>query len=411
MTFPPLSFAKSNRLAEANISLKTQALASAKAVVEDGKLGFWQLPKRPKLIEESMEAGAWLRRHGPGLFLFGIGGSSLGPQLINELYGKKEDGVAICDNVDPDYLDRMFESPDKWKTGSILIISKSGGTLETLAGVQRFHALMGHQKDWMKRALVITEAKPSPLRDWATANQVRAIDFPQDVGGRFSVLSPVGMVVASYLGQDVKEFMAGGQWAVEADDLVAETMAQFLLSFHRQEWVTSFWTYSSMLRSLGPWLVQLWAESLAKARTVDGEPGPRVSTPVACLGASDQHSVIQQVMEGYKDKFVVIHRVISNSKQGPLGEEILFKGTDYLKGQSLGSLLHAEANATAVALRTQDIHVLEFDLADLSPRSVGALLMFWERVVAGLGIRLRINPFDQPGVELGKRLAIEYLQS
>ncbi len=389
---------------------KNQALKAARGILDNDKLGFWQLPERSKLAQQSTEFGHMMRKNGSRALLFGIGGSALGPQLICDIFGERGQ-VGICDNVDPMYLEKLWQSPEHWKTGSIVIISKSGATIETLAAVQRFHEFMkGTAPDWHKRTLVISEPTKNPLTDWAHSRKIPIAEFPLDVGGRFSVLSPVGMVFAAFLGQKPEDFLSGAAWALKQEKMVSELIALSRSSFERQEWITLFWSYSSLLRYFGAWMTQLWAESLGKKVTTEGQPAPRVSTPMWAVGATDQHSLLQQVMEGHRDKWVVIHKIKSLEKMGQFSGDLEMPSLQMMKTKSLGRLLAAECAATSDALRSEGVSVMEIELDDLSPNTVGALLMLWEWVVAGLGSSLKINPFDQPGVELGKRLAIKNLE-
>ncbi|PWU12527.1 MAG: glucose-6-phosphate isomerase [Bdellovibrio sp.] len=399
-----------NTTATISSSQLQSATEACRSVLANKQLGFWQLPQRPQLIADSIRAAQRLRENGDRLLLFGIGGSSLGPRFLADLYSHSPQQIGICDNADPLYLERIWGRAEDWKRGSFVFISKSGNTIETLASLQRFHEYVrAVDASWWKRALVISEPKDNPLTQWAKEKQVPVLEFPVDVGGRFSVLTPVGLMVASFMGKKAEEFMQGAAWSLQHEKLAAELVAQSLASFERKEWITMFWTYSSLFQHFGDWMVQLWAESLAKKETVNGEPAPRVSTPVAAIGATDQHSIIQQVMEGARDKWVVIHRVAELASCGPLGKDLLIPSLKPLQNQTLGRLLQAEAQATAQALAHQGVSVLELTVQDTSPSSVGALLMLWQWVVAGLGASLRINAFDQPGVELGKRLALKIL--
>lgn len=390
---------------------KSQSLLAARSILENDKLGFWQLPDRHDLIVKATEFGHALRKNGPRALLFGIGGSSLGPQFLCDLYGESVGQVGVCDNVDPLYLEKLWGSPEQWKSGSTIITSKSGSTIETLAAVQRFHEYVkGFAPDWQRRALVISEPTKNPLTEWAHSRKIPIAEFPIDVGGRFSVLSPVGMVFAAFLGKKPEDFMTGARWALQQEKTVGDLIAHCRSSFERQEWITLFWCYSSMLKGFGAWMTQLWAESLGKRVTTDGHPAPRVSTPMWAIGATDQHSLLQQVMEGQRDKWVVIHKIKSLEKLGVIHGELEIPSLHMLKTKSLGRLLTAEAVATVEALRSESVSVMEIELDDLSPQTIGALLMLWEWVVAGLGSSLKINPFDQPGVELGKRLALKILE-
>lgn len=376
-----------------------------KKVVANPALGFVQLPERPHLRTQCEEAARRLQGRSKRLFFFGIGGSSLGPQLLVDLFAATGQ-VVVGDNPDPHYLRRALGSSSTWHDVGFVFVSKSGNTLETLSGLQYVSdELTSKDPKWTERVLVITETKPSPLMNWAKAHSVAQIEVPLDVGGRFSILSPVGMLLAEYVGQKAADFHAGAAWALTQPQLIAELTQQSLASWKREEWITQFWTYSSSLKNLAPWIVQLWAESLAKAKGRQGQRPNRCSTPVAAVGANDQHSILQQVMEGQRDKMVVLHRVAHFGADIQLAATPLFPELSEIGGKTLSQILNIEAQATAEALRRQGVSVLEIELQDLSAKTLGAVLMTWMLVVASLGEALDINAFDQPGVELGKRLA------
>lgn len=384
---------------------KNQLRQAYHAVLAQKQLGFLQLPERAQLRDQCVARAKELRAKGSRLFFFGIGGSSLGPQIIADVFSRPGE-VVICDNLDPHFITRALGDASAWKDAVFVFVSKSGTTLETLGCLQFVHEkIQPVDPKWTERALVITENKPSPLAQWAQHNKVQQIEVPLDVGGRFSILSPVGMVMAEWLGQKAADFHAGAAEALKNEDRIIELAGQFMRSFERGEWVTQLWTYSSSLRQLSAWVVQLWAESLAKAKDRKGQKPKRVSTPQAAIGAIDQHSILQQVMEGYRDKLVVIQRLKAFPREHQFAAKSLFEGLPELGGQSMGGVLNVEATATAEALKHQGVSVLEIELEDMSAKSIGEILMTWMLVVALMGEVLDINAFDQPGVELGKRLA------
>lgn len=381
-----------------------------KQVLSDRTFGFWQIPSRTSAVSEIQSQAQRLQKWPGPLFLFGVGGSSLGPQLINDLYNTPERQVVICDNLDPMMLSRQWGSAQSLKQASFVFVSKSGGTLETLVALQKLHDLLSPTDPrWFERSLVISEDRKNPLTDWAHERQVPVLPMPQDVGGRFSVLTSVGMLPASYLGQDIGQFLKGAAWALKNDSLNQHLVSQSIASFERGEWVTLFWSYSSLLRYFNAWMIQLWSESLAKSVDLEGKPAPRVSTPWTAVGATDQHSLLQLVMEGARDKLVFLLQVRSLRDQMPFNSNILFPQLQFLKGQSVGGILSAEGTAIGRALAQVQVPLVELEMDDLSAESMGALLMTWQIVVAGLGTSLGIDPFNQPGVELGKRLALEIL--
>jgi glucose-6-phosphate isomerase len=186
--------------------------------------------------------------------------------------------------------------------------------------------------------------------------------------------------------------------------------AQSLKSFEREEWITLFWVYCNRLFTWGLWVQQLWAESLAKKKNRQGQEAPRASTPIALVGANDQHSVLQQVAEGARDKFIWFMRVRESETAGPVLKKSQFANQTYLEGKSLGALLSAESQATMKALQQNQVQSLCLEVDRLDEATMGALFMILELVVGALGEAFDINAFDQPGVELGKRLALEILK-
>jgi glucose-6-phosphate isomerase len=234
--------------------------------------------------------------------------------------------------------------------------------------------------------------------------------LPNDVGGRYSVLSPVGMIPAVFDGMKIEKLREGARAAIRDRDLSARLIAQTALSFEREEWITLFWFYESTGRTVGAWLQQLWAESLAKKDDRQGKPAMRASSPLIALGAVDQHSLLQQVMDGAHDKFVIFVRAENAESGGPNLMASDFADGKPLVGQSLGRLLRAEVLATEQALHQSGVSTLTITTEGLDEAGLGEFLMTMQLVVAGMGEFMGLNPFDQPGVELGKRLAHEILK-
>ena len=404
-----LKLKKTNRPAPLDQIKKTH-LALKKFMARD-EIGFKDLPFRDPLWVHSAKVGRQIGAEATDIVLIGIGGSSLGPQLIAELSNSLIK-VHFADNVDPWQFQKICQAISNWQKCHFLIISKSGSTLETLFTAGLFdQELSKRSLKLCDRSIVITELRANPLKQWADNNSVQVLEVPVDVGGRFSILSPVGMVLAEALGFSIDEIRKGAHQALESREAIEEISAEALASFDRQEWITFIWNYSSGLRYFGLWFQQLWAESLAKSVDFQQRPAARVSTPVAAIGTCDQHSLLQQVMEGAKDKWVMQIRVATCESEGPLLDKSPFSALDEFGSLPLGKVLAAEAEATARALEQSGISLRVFELQDLGPRSIGYLLMFWQLVVACVGESLELNAFDQPGVELGKRLAKDILRN
>lgn len=390
------------------VALRQRCLESFDRALRSTASGFPQLTERAEVWEESAKVGAELRRRFDELVVVGIGGSSLGSQVIADLSPRSR--LEFLDNVDAVAFERFLQYPRDWKRTGFLFVSKSGNTIETLTTIEflrEFFEAQGLRLE--NHAHVLTESRTNELGVWAETRKVPLTLLNSDVGGRFSVLSQVGMIPAAFDGLDVSAFREGAREALRLRDVTAEFMAQTFLSFERGEWITLFWFYHSGLRSYGAWLQQLWAESLGKKVNRQGQPASRASTPLSAVGAIDQHSLLQQVMDGARDKFVVFVRVDSGEAGSHRLQSAQFASCQSLVGRPMGHLLQAEALATEEALWTSGISTLTLRTQVLDARNLGGLFMWMQLVVAGMGELLDLNAFDQPGVELGKRLAKQRL--
>lgn len=386
-----------------------RARRSLKALKDRTDLGFFRLPERETLWTTSENRARELRKQAHCLAVLGMGGSSLGGRALLQAL-KKWNGthqVEFLDNVDAERFWKWMKSRTNLQDTHWVIVSKSGNTIETLtmAEFADLHLRSGGFKKLSASSTVISEIEDNPLMRWAKKEGVAALEIPKDVGGRFSVLTPVGLLPAAFYGLDLDELREGAAWALEQDELIAQLAAQSLMSLDRSEWITLFWAYADGLRDFGLWTQQLWAESLGKAKDRKGNPAPRASTPIPAVGSSDQHSILQQVMEGPRDKFVWFFRVEESEKEGPALEKNLFDCQTLMHGKTMGQLFGAMATATRSALAEQGIQSLTLSTQKLDEKSMGALFMILELVVGTIGEALDINAFDQPGVELGKKLA------
>lgn len=376
--------------------------------LERKHVGFPELPARLPLWKQSEKLGQELASKFDTLVVLGIGGSSLGAKVIEENFGFKntKKRVLVWDNIDDEWMQREISTLGDLKRTVFAAISKSGTTLETLTQVDTIdHIYSHHGLRFTDHAIAITEFKQSPLYDWAKKFNVPLLEIPLDVGGRFSVLSPVGLLPAAFLGADLEQLRHGAESAVKDPKFAVELSTQAEMSFERHEYITCFWMYSNRLKQFGLWIQQLWAESLAKKVDVRGNPAPRVSTPIPMIGATDQHSTLQQIMEGHPDKYVIFFRVRDSETSRLKLKTTHFSNQSFMVGQGLGDLLAAEAQATARALSESKVSNSTVILEKLDEFTIGHLFMSFELCIATLGERFHINAFDQPGVELGKVLA------
>lgn len=385
-----------------NTDVKSMSL---KAVNQLQKYGFYQVANSDTSKVKTQITH--LKKY-KKLAVIGIGGSSLGPKVLSQVFDLGGQ-VVFFENVDPVSFQQKVQGLGSLEGVHWLVISKSGKTLETLAQLSLVLDLYGRQFD-SANFTVVTDPGVNPLSEWAQSNQVRIVEMPENVGGRYSVLTPVGLLVAGYLNCDVDQFLVGARWANGQSELVAEAVAQTQQSFLRKEWITTFWSYSDSLALFGDWIQQLWAESLAKRTTRTEAVAPRMSTPLRLVGANDQHSILQQLMDGEKDKFIWFIGV--NSTEGndlSLGDKVIGL-PNYLKNKPLGKILAAERIGTQKALAGQGVNSLCLEVEGLAEKQLGALFQFFALTVAGIAELNDINAFDQPGVELGKRLAHEILE-
>jgi glucose-6-phosphate isomerase len=268
--------------------------------------------------------------------------------------------------------------------------------------------------DAASRHLVFTtDTARGALRELAAREGIASLAVPPAVGGRFSVLSPVGLLPAALVGIEIQALLAGAKRAVEraaGDDLLRNPAALY----GGLHWAADsalgarihvLMPYTDRLREFGEWYRQLWAESLGKRVDRNGQPVYAGPTPVSAVGATDQHSQVQLFMEGPFDK--VITFVVADD----LGTDVPIPARDqlpadlaYLPGHTLGGLLRAEYHATAAALSRMGRMNCTLRLPAITAETVGELIMFFQLATGYAGVWYGVDPFDQPGVELGKRL-------
>lgn len=395
-------------------ALRVQLSRALQTVIHRQELGFWQVPERSELWESAKASAEQLRSTHTRLAVIGIGGSSLGGKTLCQSLLDTADlqNVVFIDHLDVATLSSLVRSKFIGPDTAWAIISKSGRTVETLAVVEWLERFSGQTFFKQNNTVVITEPVANPLNQWAANRTLSTLKIPLDVGGRFSVFTPAGTLPYLFFNSRMaEELRQGTQRALAHPQPWVELGGQFIESFARSEWVSVFWTYSQRLESLGFWFQQLWSESLGKSRTRSGALSPRVSTLLPLVGPRDQHSVLQQLSDGFNDKYIVFVRESFATTQPKLTKESIpltaaefGSAIDFMAGRSLQDLLRAECLATQTALRQRQVQSSTMVLSEITPVVVGEVLMGLQLMVAALGEYLDINAFDQPGVELGKQL-------
>jgi glucose-6-phosphate isomerase len=367
-------------------------------VLSSSGVGFHQIPHRNPLWTaiENLK-NSWVGKFDQ-VAVVGIGGSSLGPQVISDVFQK--DQVLYFENADSVKFKTLCQKiKDPQKTAWV-ISSKSGATIETLCLIE---ALTDHFQDMGPLVCVISEKVDNPLTLWAKKKNYPQLEIPLDVGGRYSVLTAVGMLPAALLGLNIREFQKGATAALQDKAHIHQLVAQTIASFEREEWITVFWFYTSSGVSMGRWVQQLWAESLGKKKSKSGEKARRVSTPMIAMGSVDQHSTLQQMMEGFSDQFFWFFRFENLEKNQALKIQN-FPHLEILKNKTMGDLFAAQATANEKALNERGAQSLRIVYPDLNEYSLGHFFMIMQLVVAVVAEALDLNAFDQPGVERSKVL-------
>ena len=323
--------------------------------------------------------------------------------------------LQVLDNVDPETIASLLNRVKLERT-VFIVTSKSGGTAETMAQFLIVHDRIASAKlDVSKQMVFVTDPKQGALRPLAERLNVPALDIPPTVGGRFSVLTPVGTLPAALIGIDVKSLLAGAAEMAkrcQSTELASNpagvyAMLQWLADTQLKKTIAVFMPYSDPLRDFADWFVQLWAESLGKKRPDGTSVG---STPLAALGATDQHAQVQLFMEGPADKTVTFVAIKERGVdvQIPAGFADV-KELGYLTGHSLAELIAIEQRATAGALAKRGRPNMTIHLDRIDAAHVGQLMMFLEIATAYAGQLYGIDAFNQPGVELGKQFAYALL--
>lgn len=346
--------------------------------------------------------------------ILGTGGSSLAGQAITALRTTIAPRLHFLDNIDSHSFSKTFAKLDKTKTG-IIAISKSGNTAETL--MQLLTCIqMWDQTKIKEQFLIVSEDANNAIREVAKKYDIACLDHPNDIGGRFSAFTVVGMLPALIAGMDAKAFRQG---ALETIDMLRTSTfencapligASIHTVFAKQNINQSvMFVYCDRLQLFASWYCQLWAESLGKKNQQNIATG---TTPVRALGAVDQHSQLQLYLGGPKDKFFTF---ITLENQPPL-PSLSLAGFEHpaimtLNGKNMGDLMIAEQRATIDTMRKQNCPLRQLQIKQLDITNLGALMMHFMLETIAASQLLEVDPFDQPAVEDGKKLALEYLKA
>jgi len=372
----------------------------------------WSMaPYDKETLEAVMEVAQWAKaEHVRTVVWVGIGGSGLGPKVIQEAFETPETlEFIVLDSIDPHFVQTVMSIVD-WKHTLLVIASKSGGTLEPaslfFACYEKMRAARGEKA--ARYTVAITDPFGGPLRSFCLEEDIRMLPIPSEVGGRFSIFTPVGLLPLALLDASVTNFIRG---AKEMDTLCQNTSldenpaallaaVQYLLDMKRGYPVRVIMPYSQRLTSIARWDQQLIAESLGKTETQN-------PIPTAAIGTQDQHSLLQQWIAGPRLQW---HLFIREEEKPRISlPEKLPAPFEYLAGKSFGQLMDACYAGTSFALSSVKRPSATITLPRLDERHLGQLFFFLMTEVVLLGKLYRIDPYGQPAVETAKKFTKDML--
>lgn len=396
----------------------------------------WRLlPFDPVRSEHVRGVRALVEKLRPGtenLVVLGIGGSALGnialqSALNSPMYnllprGLRVDGggprLFVLDNIDPVVVNATFDEVRRSDPGLqrtvVNVISKSGETAETAAQflIARTMLKVARGRDYAQHIVAVTDPRNGTMRRICDAEGIATLPVPEGVGGRFSVLSPVGLFSAAMCGIDINALLDGAAAmdrrcsSMNIAENPAAQLAWVLIEQYRRGKINHvMMPYSSGLYALADWYRQLWAESLGKRVDRAGHDVFVGPTPIKALGATDQHSQVQLYREGPHDKVVGFVEVERFAQDAMIPEDLPGEAVEqlqYLAGSTLGTLLVAEKRATEYALVESQRPNFTIRLPEVNAFHVGEFLQLWMIVTAYAGLMLNIDAYDQPAVETGK---------
>lgn len=379
---------------------------------ERTSVGFYDLCDQ-ETVNYHKFAASVQKKH---IVVIGIGGSALGASAVYEfldLTHNFEKRLHIMDTTDPLVLKQRMREIDL-EDAFFFLISKSGTTVETIALFKYISSQIEIDRD---DCVVITD-KGSALEKFADAKGVRSFHIPDNVGGRFSVLSAVGLLPLATVGVDIEALLSGAKkirdsfFNNEGYCHTLLTKATYYAQKSNTYNVNCLFSYSEAFRQFNAWYVQLWGESLGK-KQIHSELHVGL-TPVGLIGPTDQHSFLQLIVEGKRDKTVTVIKIKNFDNELSIPNTTLehLEGLDMLNGYKFSELINMQADSIIESLESLErspLDVIEID--SVNAVEIGALIMYYELLTALVAKMLDINAYDQPGVEMGKQILKAKLNS
>ena len=354
-------------------------------------------------IDMIQARGKELNKKFDHLLVLGIGGSALGAEMIRDLFPSKTKTLQVLDNLDEASLERVFLSLHFNKT-HVVVISKSGTTLETMSQFFLIRSFFEKQKGLTvnDHFTCITDEGPGVLRDIAEQEGISTVSIPKHIGGRFSVLTAVGLIPALFLGIDIDLLLSGAKVSSDIENMAIEWAACQKRKYDEGQTITTLFIYGDKYLKMGEWYRQLLSESLGKNGT-----GP---TPLLARGSTDQHSLVQLLCDGPRDKWCLFFSE-ENTNISPLRlPKIMNPHFEYLSEKSVQEIFISLKNGTLESLQKSHVPCFEIKFSKLSPKELGAFILAAELQIAILGKIFQVNPYDQPAVEEGKKCTKRFIE-
>jgi len=342
------------------------------------------------------------------IYIVGIGGSSLGTKAIYTFlrtsYNFKKK-LFFLDTIDPLRINYLLNLADL-NSSHFIVISKSGGTIEPISILK----YLDRRIKISKYNCSVISGKNTALWEFASENNLDKFLIPENIGGRFSVFSPVGLIPLAMIGVDIKKLLDGCKLIHEDFfnkgkyyDLIINK-ARFLVENKSRFAINIIFSYSSVFRDFNRWFVQLWAESLGKKNINGTRQG---LTPISLIGPDDQHSFLQLIMDGPRDKTVTFFKIANLKDESliPDAEKFSCFNLDYLNDKSFNELINLQADSTYEAiLHEKDIPCDKITITEIDEINIAKLMYRFLLLTSSVGSFMQINTYDQPGVELGKEI-------
>lgn len=380
-----------------------------KASLEADYIGFYNLPeqKTENIIKFAKNVSC------KNIAVIGIGGSSLGAEAIYNFLNSKnhyEKSLIFLDTTDPISIENKLSKIDIGST-LFMIISKSGTTVESISILKYLDSKI----EFTKENLIVITDQDSPLESFGMERNLTIFNIPNNVGGRYSVLSVVGLVPLAIIGVDIDALLRGAKrlkdrFFSEEDDQLVVKKATYYSRMSQKYTLNCLFSYSELFRGFNSWYVQLWAESLGKKQL---HSTMNVGlTPIGLIGPTDQHSFLQLIMEGKADKTVTVIKIKDFECELRVPNETIsnLESLDIVNGFKFEEIINLQADSTIEALNAIGVPLDVIELERIGEESIGELVYYYELLTALVAMQLDINAYDQPGVELGKKILKRKLQ-